>query len=105
LIEQPFLSRQRTILSGQYFIFPEFELRRDVALGIFQRLAATIVLRDLVRLSAADFYKESVYTIELYAKRGDTSARAFASLEFEQVAPARLIRAEADAVAAAKAGV
>src|SRR5690606_27189872 len=58
-IEQELLAAQTAVLGGQDLVLPLFQFRRDEALGIFQCLAAAVVVGDLVGLTATDFNKET----------------------------------------------
>ena len=51
LFVEQFFARQRAFLRGQRLVFEGLEFRRDVALGIFQRLAATVIVGHLVGLA------------------------------------------------------
>ena len=85
-LEQRLLARQRAVLRRQRLVLEGLEFRRDVALGVFQRLAAAVVVGHghLVRLRAADFDVEAVHLVVFDLERGDAGARAFAGFQFQQ---------------------
>src|SRR4030043_132620 len=58
------LCRQRTVLEG-------FQFRRDVALGVFQRLAAAVIVGDIFRLRAADLDVKAVHLVVLDLEGAD----------------------------------
>src|SRR5260364_416933 len=62
--------------SGKRLVFKRFELRGNVALGVFQRLAAAVVVRHFVRLAARDFNIKPMHFVVLDAQIGDAGARA-----------------------------
>ena len=89
---QQLLARERALLRGQRLVLEALQLRRDVALGVFQRLAAPVIFGNLVGLRARDFDVEAVHAVVFDLEIGDTAARALASLEIEQELPAVAVR-------------
>src|SRR5690606_22605426 len=81
---QPLLAAQAAVLRGQHLVFPRLELRRDVALGVLQCLATSILGWHLVDLPARDFDKEPVHAVEFNAQSGYARAFTFASLKLQQ---------------------
>ena len=75
LFKQKFLSRQRALLGAQGFVFKGFELGRDKALGVFQGLAASVVIRHFAALPLADLDVKAVHFVELHAQIGNAGAR------------------------------
>ena len=72
---------QRLVLKG-------FELWRDEALGVFERLAAPVVVGHLVDLALGDFDKEAVHPVVLHPQVGNAGAGFFAALQAQQKAVA-----------------
>ena len=72
---------QRLVLKG-------FELGCDEALGIFERLAAPIVVGHLVDLSLGDLNEKAVHLVVLHPQIGNASAGFFAALQVQQKAVA-----------------
>jgi hypothetical protein len=89
LLVQPFFARQRTLLRRQRLVLEGFELGRDEALGIFERLAAAIVRGHALQVAARDLDVKPVHLVELHAQVRDAGARFFAPFERKQkiVAP------------------
>ncbi len=63
LVIQLLLQRQRFTLRREHFVLVLFQLRNNVALGIFQRLAANVVNRGQVALPTADLNIVTVYRV------------------------------------------
>ncbi|MNX53011.1 hypothetical protein D3C86_837010 [compost metagenome] len=84
LFEQPFFSGQRTVLRRQHLVFPGLELRRDVAFGVLERLAAAVVFRHLGGLALGDFDVEAMHAVEFHAQIADAGALAFACFQLDQ---------------------
>ena len=72
---------QRTLLRTQSFVFEGFEFGGDETLGIFQRLAAAVVVGHLVHLALGDFDEKTMHFVELHAQIGNASARLFAHFQ------------------------
>ncbi len=70
LFEQPLLAGQGALLGRQRLVFKGLELGRDEALGVFERLAAAVVVGHLARLALRDFDVEAVHLVELHAQVG-----------------------------------
>ena len=94
LVEQ-LLARQRALLRGQRLVLEGLQFRRDVALGVLQRLAAAVVVRHLFRLRARDLDVEAVHAVVLDLEVGDAGARALARFELEQELAAVGLRSRA----------
>ena len=84
LFVQLFLARQRPVLRRQRLVLEGLQFRRDVALGILQRLAAAVVVRHLVGLAVGDFDVKAMHLVVLDAQVGDAGAGAFARLQVDQ---------------------
>ena len=84
------LGRQRLVLEGLQF-------RRDVALGVLERLAAAVVVGHLVGLAVGDLDIEAVHLVVLDAQVGDPGAGALARLQVDQEL-ARVLRQGAQLV-------
>jgi hypothetical protein len=83
-----FSRAKRTFLCAQGFVFERLELGCDEALGVFQGLAAAVVVGHLVQLPLGDLDVEAVHLVELHAQVGDAGAGFFAGLQVEQEAVA-----------------
>jgi hypothetical protein len=83
-VEEQLLARQRALLRRQRLVLEGLELRRDVALGVLQRLAPAVVVGHLVAVGAADLDVEAMHPVEFDLQVGDAGARALAGLECEQ---------------------
>ena len=88
LVEQLFveklLPRQRPLLCRQCLVFKSLQLGRDVALGVFQSLAAAVVSGHLVELALRDFNIKTMYLVELHAQVGNAGAQLFAAFQVQQ---------------------
>ncbi len=78
------LAGERAVLRGQRLVFEGFQLRRDVAFGVFQRLATPIVIGNLVRLAARDFDIKAMHLVVLDPQVRDARAGAFTRFEVDQ---------------------
>ena len=96
-VVQQFFAHQGLVLRRQGLVFEHFQFRRDVALGVFQGLAAAVVVRHLVRLAVRDFNIEAVHLVVFDAQVGDARACAFARFQVEQEL-ARVFRQRAQLV-------
>ena len=85
LLVQPFFARQCTVLGRQGFVFKGLEFRRDEAFGVFERLAALVVGRNLVKLPGCDFDVKAVHFVELHAQIGNAGALALTLLHGQQI--------------------
>ena len=71
-------------LRGERLVLERLQLRRDVALGVLQRLTAAIVVGNLVGLPARDFDIEAVHLVVFDTQIRDARARALARFEIDQ---------------------
>ncbi len=88
LVEQPFFAGQGAFLGGERLVFKGLQLGGDEALGVFERLAAAVVVGHLVQLSLGDFDVEAMHLVVLHLQVGNAAARAFAALQVQQEAVA-----------------
>ena len=72
---------QRLVLKG-------FELGRDEALGVFECLAAPVVVGHLVDLALGDLDEKAVHLVVLHPQVGNAGAGFFAALQVQQKAVA-----------------
>ena len=72
------------LLRRQRLVLEAFQLGRDEALGVLQRLAAPVVIGHLVELALGDLDVEAVHAVVLDAQVGDAGALALAFFEIEQ---------------------
>ena len=88
LIEQlfvkKFFARQCALVGGQRFVLEGLQLRRNVALGIFQCLAAAIIVRHVDRLCGGHFDIKTMHAVVFHFQSGDAGARAFACFQRQQ---------------------
>ena len=84
LFKQPFLAGQGALLGAQGFVFKGLEFGGDKALGVFQGLAAAVVVGHFAGLALGDFDKKAVHFVELHTQIGNAGARAFTCFEVEQ---------------------
>jgi hypothetical protein len=84
LLVELLLQRQCAVVGRQRLVLEGLELRRDVALGVFQRLPTPVVVGNFRRVGVADLDVEAVHLVELDAQRGDAAAGAFARFELQQ---------------------
>jgi hypothetical protein len=84
LFVQPLLARQGALLRAQGLVFKGLELGRDEALGVFQRLAAAVVVGHLVHLALRHLDVEAVHLVELHAQVGNAGAGALARFQVQQ---------------------
>jgi len=75
------------LLGRQGFVFEGLQFRRDVALGVLQRLAPAIVVRHLVGLAARDFDIEAMHLVVFDAQIADAGTGPFACFEVDQELP------------------
>ena len=80
-----------TLLRGQRLVFERFQLRRDVALGILERLPSAIVVRNAGRVRVGDLDIKAVHPVELDLEIGDAGTLALTRLEREQKFSAMII--------------
>ena len=83
LVEQLF-ARERALLRRERAILERLQLRRDVALGVLERLPAPVVVGDLLHVGVGDLDVEAVHAVVLDLEVGDAGARALARLERDQ---------------------
>ena len=84
LLVEKFLAREGSLLGRQCLVFKGFQLGCDESLGIFQGLAAAVVIRHFAHLALRDFDEKAMHFVVLDAKIGDTCALALAGFEVEQ---------------------
>ena len=84
MLEQGFFQRQRALLCRQEFVFKGFEFGRDEALGVFQRLAALVIGRRLLRLIFRQFNIKPVHAVVFHFQCGQLGALPFALFQFAQ---------------------
>ena len=75
--QRAFLRRQRLVLEGLQF-------RRDVALGVLQRLAAAVVVGNLVGMGVRDLDVEAMHLVVFDLEAGDAGALALADFHVDQ---------------------
>ena len=94
-LEQPLLARERALLRGQRLVLERLQFRRDVALGVLQRLPAAVVVGNLLDVRVGDFDVEAVHAVVLDLEIGDAGAFALARLQrHEELAAVRVDRAQ-----------
>ncbi len=94
LVEQ-LLAGERALLRRERLVLEGLQFRRDVALGVLQRLAAPVVVRHLVGLRARDLDVEAVDAVVLDLEIGYAGTLALARLHLRQeIAAVRLDRAQ-----------
>src|SRR5262249_46666969 len=84
LLVEHLFTRERTLLCRERLVFERLELGRDVALGILERLAATIIVRNSGRMRMTDFDVEAMHTIEFDLETGDAGALALSYFQGQQ---------------------
>ena len=84
LLEQQLLARQRSVPRRQRLVLERLQLGRDVALGVLQRLPASIVIGHFRRLRVGDLDVETMDAIELDLEIGNAGPRALALFHREQ---------------------
>ena len=84
LFKQKLLSRQRALLCAQGFVFKGFELGCNKALGVFEGLAAPVVVGHFAALALADFDIKTMHFVELHAQIRNAGACAFAHFQVQQ---------------------
>ncbi len=84
LLVQPFFAGQGALVGRQGLVFKGFQLGRDEALGVFQRLAAAVIFGHLVEVAAGHFNIEAVHLVELHAQIRNAGARLLARFQVEQ---------------------
>ncbi len=80
LVQQP-LARERTLLRGKRLVLEGLQFRRDVALGILERLPAAIVVGNFLDVRVGDLDIEAVHAVVFDLEIGDARAAAFACFE------------------------
>src|SRR5687767_8514690 len=83
LVEELFAG-ERPLLRRERLVFEGLQLRRDIALGVLQRLAPAIVDRNVVRVRARDLDIEAVHAVVFDLEVGDAAPRALPRFEVEQ---------------------
>ena len=77
LLQQLFVEelfpRQGAILRRERFVLKRLQLGRDVALGVLERLAPTVVIGHLRGLAVGDFDVETVHAVVAHLQRGDAA--------------------------------
>ena len=84
LLKQPLFAGQGALLGAQGFVFKGFEFGGDKALGVFQGLAAAVVLGHFAGLTLGHFNIEAVDLVELHAQIGNAGACALAGFQVQQ---------------------
>ena len=84
LLKEPLFARQCPLLRAEGFVFKGFEFRGNESLGVFECLAAAVVVGHLVGLPGGDFNVKTVHPVELHPQVGDTGAGLFAHLQVQQ---------------------
>ena len=69
------------LLRGQHLFFVSLEFRRDVALGVLERLLPLIILGNLLGVSVRDLDVVAEDFVEPHLEARDTGARNFVGLE------------------------
>ncbi|VFS44215.1 Uncharacterised protein [Enterobacter cancerogenus] len=82
---QLLFQRQRFAFRGENFIFVLFQLRNNVALGVFQRLATYVVDRGQVALPTADLNEVAVYRVIADFQGIEAQAFALADLQLVEI--------------------
>ena len=85
LLVELFLQRQRFPFRRQYFVLILLQFRNNVALGVFQRLAADVVNRGMLALAAADLNVVTVHGIVTDLQRVQPQAFAFANFQLIEI--------------------
>ncbi len=80
------LARQRAVARRQHLALEFLQLRRDVALGTLERLAALVIVGRLVRLATAQLDVVTVHAVVADLQRGQSGACAFAAFEIREIA-------------------
>ena len=83
LFVQKLLAGQRPFLRRQRLVFKRFQLGRDKALSVFQRLAAAIVVGHFAGLALRHFNVKTVDFVELHAQVADAGAGFFTAFQVE----------------------
>ncbi len=95
LVVEQLLAGQRAVLCRERLVLERLQFWRDVALGVLERLAAAVIVRDFFGLRAGDFDIEAVHAVVLDLEVGDAGARPLAGLQLDQeLAAVRLDRAQ-----------
>ncbi|MNR39213.1 hypothetical protein D3C85_1573990 [compost metagenome] len=78
------LTCQCAVLCGQRLVLEGLQLRRDIALGVLERLAPAVVVGHFVRLAIRYLYIEAMHAVVFHAQVGDARTRALACLKVDQ---------------------
>ncbi len=81
---QPFFPRQGALVGRQRLVLKGFQLRGDVALDVFQRLAAAVIGRHVVALRLRHLDVKTVHAVVFHLEIGDAAALAFAAFQIKQ---------------------
>ncbi len=81
---QRLLARQGSIAGSQHFVLEGFQFGSDESFGGFHRLAAQVVCRHPVGLTAAHLDEKALYSVEAQFQAGQAGALAFLTFEVEQ---------------------
>src|SRR5437016_6353271 len=87
LFVERFFERQGAVAGGQGFVLERLQLRRDVTLGVLQRLPAAVVVRHFTRVRVRHFDVVAVHLVVGDAQVGNSRALALASLQRHQKVP------------------
>ena len=95
LVVQELLARERALLRRQRAVLERLQFRRDVALRVLERLAAPVVVGNLLDVRVRHLDVEAVHAVVLDLEARDAGARALARLEcHEELAAVRVDRAQ-----------
>ena len=84
LLVQPLFARQRPVLRRQRLVLECLQLGRDEALGVLQRLPATVVVGHFPQGALRHLYIEAVHAVELHPQVRNARALALGDLQFQQ---------------------
>ena len=87
LLVERFLERQGAVAGGQGLVLERLQLRRDVTLGVLQRLPAAVVVRHFARVRVRHFEVVAVHLVVGDAQVGNSRALALADLQRHQKVP------------------
>ena len=79
-----FLARQRAFLRGQRLVLERLQFRRDVALGVLERLPPPVVVRNPGGVGMRDLDVEAVHAVVLDLERADAGAFALAPFQLQR---------------------
>jgi hypothetical protein len=88
LLIQIFFARQGALLGAERLVFEGLEFGGDEALGVFQGLAAAVIVGHLVELALRYLDEKTVYAVELDAQVAYAGARFLVGFEVQKKAVA-----------------